>query len=359
MVDTELRELNEEIRLELETLAGSRTVSRRKSERAQLILLHYEGRSKAEISRRLGLHRNRVIEWIKRFEEEGLQGLEDLAGRGRKDSYTPAEKKRIVEMVCRTPAKGLSRWSVRTLARHLSIDKNKVHRVLCDHDLHPHRLRTFNFSPDPEFGEKLLEVVGLYVDPPENALVLCMDEKTGIQALDRTQPLLPLRSKKPRAWSNEYVRHGTRTLLAAVEISTGRAVTWVNKTRKTADFIAFMNQVVKAYPGRRLCVVMDNLNTHKGNAAKEWLEEHPLVTFHYTPTHASWVNLAECFFSIVSKQALEQAVHKSTNELTRALRDYLKEYNKHATPLIWTKGPDKLQKIIELTQEFQEKHLYN
>lgn len=359
MANTELPKLSEEIRLDLEALARSRTVSRRKSERAQIILLYFDGRSKAEISRQLGLHRNRVIEWINRFEEQGLQGLEDLTGRGRKDSYTPAEKKRIVEKACGKPLKGLSRWSVRTLARHLSMDKNKVHRVLLDHDLHPHRLRTFNFSPDPEFGEKLLEVVGLYVDPPENAFVLCMDEKTGIQALDRSQPLLPLRSKKPRAWSNEYVRHGTRTLLAAVEISTGKAITWVNKTRKTADFITFMNQVVKAYPGRRLCVVMDNLNTHKGKAAKEWLDEHPLVTFHFTPTHASWVNLAECFFSIVSKQALEGAVHKSANELTRALRDYLKEYNKHASPFIWTKGPGKLQRIIELTQEFQEKHLYN
>ena len=350
-------EIDQEVLDELQRRAKSRTVGARESQRAKLILLYAGGMSKSEISRRLDLSRMRVYDWIGRFEAEGLAGLEERKGRGRKESYTTAQKRRIVVTVCRKPKKGLSRWSVRTLARHLRIDKDKVHRVLKEHDLHPHQLRTFNYSPDPQFKEKLLEVVGLYMDPPKNAVVLCMDEKTGIQALDRTQPLLNLRSKKPRAWSNEYVRHGTRTMLAAVDIDTGKATTWVNKTRKTPDFIRFMNQVVKEYPGQRLCVVMDNLNTHKGKAAQQWLEEHPLVTFHYTPTHASWVNLAECFFSIVSKQGLQQAVHRSGRELERFLDAFVSEYNKHAGPFVWTKGPDKLQRIIELTKKFQQQHV--
>jgi transposase len=183
-----------------------------------------------------------------------------------------------------------------------------------------------------------------------------MDEKTGIQALDRTQPVLPLRAKKPRAWSNEYVRHGTRCLLAAIEVATGKATTWVNKTRKTDDFIKFMNQVVRAYPRKRLCVILDNLNTHKGKAAQEWLARHPRVSFHYTPTHASWVNLAECFFSIVSKQALEQAVHQSARELVKALDRFIELYNEQCGPFVWTKGPEKLQRIIELTEEFQREN---
>jgi len=348
-------QIDRDVVQELSRRTRSRTANARECQRARLILLYHEGYSKSEISRLVGLSRMRVIEWINRFEFEGLPGLEERDGRGRKESYSPAQRNKIVETVCRKPRRGLSRWSVRTLARHLSIEKNKVHRVLQEHDLHPHRLRTFNFSPDPEFGEKLLEVVGLYVDPPKNAIVLCMDEKTGIQALDRTQPLLNLRSKKPRAWSNEYVRHGTRTMLAAVEVGTGKATTWVNKTRKTTDFIAFMNQVVKAYPKKRLCVVMDNLNTHKGKAAQEWLENHPQVSFHYTPTHASWVNLAECFFSILSKQGLEQAVHQSGRELERFLDAFVSQYNKHACPFVWTKGPEKLKKIIQLTEEFQSK----
>lgn len=340
---------------ELERRMKNRTVSARDAQRARLILMYLEGRSKVEISRQVGLSRMRVYDWIKRFEADGLAGLDEREGRGRKESYSPAQRRRIVETVCRKPRRGLSRWSVRTLARHLSMDKDKVHRVLKEHDLHAHRLRTFNFSPDPQFAEKLLEVVGLYMTPPENAIVLCMDEKTGIQALDRTQPILPLRAQKPQAWSNEYVRHGTRCLLAAVEIETGKATTWVNNTRKTDDFIRFMNQVVRAYPNKRLCIIMDNLNTHKGKAAQEWLANHPLVTFHYTPTHASWVNLAECFFSIVSKQALEHAVHRSGRELEKALEMFVDQYNEQAGPFVWTKGPEKLQKIIELTEEFQRK----
>ena len=338
---------------ELHRRASSRTVGARDSQRAKLILLYSEGISITQIARRLVLTRIRIYDWIERFRAEGLAGLQERKGRGRKESYTTAQKKRIVETACRKPKKGLSRWSIRTLARHLGIDKDKVHRVLKQHDLYPHRLRTFNYSPDPQFEEKLLDVVGLYMDPPDNAIVLCMDEKTGIQALDRTQPLLNLRSNKPKAWSNEYVRHGTRTMLAAVDIETGKATTWVNKTRKTQDFIRFMNRVVKDYPDQRLCVVMDNLNTHKGKAAQQWLEQHALVTFHYTPTHASWVNLAECFFSILSKQGLHQAVHRSARELEVFLNAFVREYNKFAGPFVWTKGPKKLQRIIQLTKEFQ------
>lgn len=338
---------------ELERRERRRTAAARDAQRARLILMYLDGETKTEIARQVGLTRMRVHEWIKRFESEGLAGLQEREGRGRKESYTAAQKRRIVETACRKPKRGLSRWSVRTLADHLSIDKDKVHRVLKEHDLHPHRLRTFNFSPDPRFEEKLLEVVGLYMNPPENAVVLCMDEKTGIQALDRTQPVLPLRARKPQAWSNEYVRHGTRCLLAAVDVGTGHATTWINKTRKTEDFISFMNKVVRTYPGERLCVILDNLNTHKGKAAETWLAEHPNVTFHYTPTHASWVNLAECFFSIVSKQALDQAVHRSGRELEKALAEFIKRYNEQAGPFVWTKGPEKLQKIIELTKDYQ------
>jgi transposase len=310
--------------------------------------------SKAEISRKLQLHRSRVIDWIERFKGNGMLGLEELPGRGRPEEYSSAQKQRIVDRVCKKPPKGLGRWTVRTLASDLKIDKDKVHRVLEEHDLHPHRLRTFNFSPDPRFEEKLLEVVGLYMNPPENAVVLCVDEKTGIQALDRTQPLLPLRASKPQAWSNEYVRHGTRTMLAALEVQTGIVTAWVNKTRKTEDFIVFMNKVVKAYPDQRLCVVLDNLNTHNGSAAEQWLKDHPKVSFHYTPTHASWVNLIECFFSILTRQGLQHSVHRSVKDLEKFLKDYITLYNQQCGPFTWSKGPEKLKKIIQLTKKFQK-----
>lgn len=322
--------------------------------RARIILLAAEGWGHSEISAALGIHRNQVLKRRKRFQEEGMSSLQDRPRSGKPPTYSDEDRQRIVRMACTKPRKGLSRWSVRTLAKAASVSENFVHRVLKSHDLHPHRLRTFNFSPDPDFEDKLLEVVGLYMSPPANALVLCMDEKTGIQALDRTQPVLPLRSKKPKCWSNEYVRHGTQTMLAAIDIQSGRATTWVNKTRKAVDFVKFMDQVVREYPNQRLHVVMDNLNTHKGKLAQEWLEAHPLVSFHYTPTHASWVNLAECFFSILTRQGLQQSVHHSVKELRAFLKEFVAAYNRQCSPFVWTKGPEKLTRIIELTKSFQE-----
>lgn len=346
-------ELTREQRQYLESQTSSRVIEKRQSDRAQIILMYASGVSKSEISRRIGLHRNCVIEWINRFEQEGLAGLEEKEGRGRPDKYSLAQVRKVVNKVCQKPPRGRDRWTIRLLAEKLNIDKDKVHRILQEHSLRPHRLGTFMFSPDPEFEDKLLEVVGLYMKPPKKAFVLCIDEKTGIQALDRTQPLLPLKANKPRAWTNEYVRHGTRTLLAALNIQTGTVTAWVNKTRKTTDFIHFLNKVVKEYPNKRLYIVLDNLNIHKNKEVDKWTEAHPLVSFHYTPTHASWVNLIECFFSILTRQGLQQSVFKSVKELEKFLGEFIEEYNKTSGPFIWTKGPDKLKKIIELTREYQ------
>ena len=338
----------------LQTLLRQGTLEQRVAKRCRVLLLAAEGLGNVEIGTKLDLHRNGVAKIRNRFTKDGLDCLVDATRPGKPSVHTAQTKQKIVTTVCGKPPKGLSRWSARTLASKLRLSKSFVHSVLVEHDLHPHRLRTFNFSPDPQFEEKLLEVVGLYMNPPQNALVVCMDEKTGIQALDRTQPVLPLRSGKPRLWSNEYVRHGTQTMLAAVEIETGKATTWVNKTRKAEDFVTFMDQVVREYPDQRLCVVMDNLNTHKGRMAQEWLDRNPEVTFHYTPTHASWVNLAECFFSILTRKGLQQSVHRSNRELVRFLKDFVKQYNNTCGPFVWTKGPEKLKKIIELTKAYQD-----
>ena len=338
---------------ELEKIIGRQNSTNVDAQRARIILLYSEGKSKSEISRQLNLHRSQVIEWIKRFDQSGLEGLANKARPGRPPLYDDRQLKKVIEKVCQKPPKGLSKWSVRSLAEKTKINRDKVHRILKENNLFPHRLNTFMYSPDPEFEDKLLDIVGLYMNPPHNALVLCVDEKTGIQALDRTQPVLPLRSRKPKAWSNEYVRHGTRTLLAALDIKTGTVTAWVNKTRKTEDFITFMEKVVNVYPKKRLYLVLDNLNTHKGNAAKEWLSKHPLVSFHYTPTHASWVNLVECFFSILTRKGLKQSVHRSVKDLEKFLNYFIKQYNQTCGPFTWTKGPKKLQKIIQLTKDYQ------
>ena len=222
--------------------------------------------------------------------------------------------------------------------------------------LQPHRIRTFTFSPDPDFEAKLLDIVGLYLHPPQNALVLCVDEKTGIQALDRTQPLLPLSAKKPRSWTNEYVRHGTQTLLAALEMASGQVVAHVKQRRTSVNFLRFLKDVIAAFPGCELHMILDNLNIHKNAAARRWLRRHPRVHFHYTPTHASWVNMVECFFSILGKQALSQSVHTSKHQLKEFLLHYIARNNQNPRPFVWTKGPDKLQRIIEATKEYQATH---
>jgi len=342
----------------LKTITRKLNVPLRDGQRARIILLASEGYGNSEISRLTDVHRNRVILWRKRYEERGLDGLDDRARSGRPPVYKVKDVQKVVHGVCRKPPKGLSRWSVRSLSEHLGMAVGTVHAILKESDLHPHRLRTFTFSPDPQFEEKLLDVVGLYMNPPKNALVLCVDEKTGIQALDRTQPMLPLRSKNPRSWTNEYVRHGTRTMLASLDIGTGKVTAMVRNNRRSETFLEFMDVVVRQYKGKRLCVVLDNLNVHTNTAAQQWLEKHPNVSFHYTPKHASWVNLIECFFSILTRQGLQQSVHKSGRALERFLREFVARYNQQCGPFTWTKGPEKLKRIIELTKEYQAVHLH-
>ena len=348
--------ISEPVRVELERLRRSANAKAARVFRAKVVLLAVEGVANAEIARRLGCTAHVAGKWRRRFEAAGLPGLDDQPRVGRPPKRTPRQTRKVVVTACAKPPKGLSRWSVRSLARHLGMAHTSVQRILETHDLHPHRLRTFTFSPDPQFEDKLLEVVALYMQPPDNAVVLCVDEKTGIQALDRTQPVLPLRAKAPRAWTNEYVRHGTRTVLASLEVQSGKVLARVQQSRTSADFLAFMDEVAAAYPRQRLCVVLDNLNTHKNQPARDWLAAHPQVTFHYTPTHASWVNLIECFFSILTRQGLQQAVHKSGKALERFLKAFFVQYNQRCQPFVWTKGPEKLQRIIEVTRLYQAQH---
>jgi transposase len=339
---------------ECERILRSRKTAVNVARGAEMLVLAARGLSNRQIALELGANAHVVGRVRKEYGQRGLAVLEDRPRAGRPRSSRDEQSiQRVVETVCQAPAKGLSRWSARTLARHLDIPSATVNRILRENQLQPHRLRTFTFSPDPQFGEKLLEVVALYMKSPDNAVVLCVDEKTGIQALDRTQPMLPLRAAKPRSWTDEYVRHGTRTLLASLDVATGRVFAHVRKRRTSKDFLAFLDSVVKEYSDQRLYIVLDNLNTHTNEAATKWLKAHPLVSFHYTPTHASWVNLIEGFFSILTRQGLQQAVHQSAKELEHFLKTFVQEYNKCCGPFEWTKGPEKLRRIIELTEQWQ------
>jgi len=323
--------------------------------RSRIVLAAAAGTSNQQIASDLAIPQVTVGKWRRSFAESGVDGLRDAPRSGRPPKHDAAVWQRVQTLACQQP-ESQGRWSVRTLARKVGLPHSTVHAMLNASELQPHRIRTFTFSPDPEFEPKLLDIVGLYLKPPENALVLCVDEKPGIQALDRTQPLLPLRAKKPQSWTNEYVRHGTQTMIAALEIASGKVVAHVRNRRTSVNFLRFMNEVLRAYRGRALHVVVDNLNIHKNEAARRWLARHPQVQFHYTPTHASWVNLIECFFSILSKQGLAHSVQHSKQDLKELLHRFIASYNETCNPFTWTKGPEHLQRIIETTREYQALH---
>jgi transposase len=323
--------------------------------RGRIVLAAAEEQSNQQIASALGLPQVTVGKWRRSFAQRGLEGLQDAPRSGRPIKHGREVWHRVQSRACQQP-KFQSRWSVRTLAREVGLPRSTVHEMLVASGLQPHRLRTFTFSPDPDFEAKLLDIAGLYLNPPENALVLCVDEKTGIQALDRTQPLLPLRAQKPRSWTSEYVRHGTQALLAALEVATGQVLAHVKQRRTSVNFLSFLDDVVAAFPTRDLHVILDNLNIHKNAAARRWLRRHPRVHFHHTPTHASWVNLIECFFSILGKQGLSHSVHRSRRELKDFLVQFIAHYNQDCSPFTWTKGPEKLQRIIEATKEYQAAH---
>ena len=327
-------------------------------QRSRIVLAAAAGRSNQQIDGELQMPEVTVGKWRRSFASQGLAGLQDAPRSGRPLKHGPEIVQRVQNRACQQP-EHYSRWSVRTLAKDLKLPRSTVHQILVASHLQPHRIRTFTFSPDPDFEAKLLDIVGLYLNPPDHALVLCVDEKTGIQALDRTQPLLPLSAKKSRSWTNEYVRHGTQTLLAALEIASGQVVAHVKQRRTSINFLRFLNDVVAAFPEHDLHMVLDNLNIHKNQAAQRWVKLHPCVHFHYTPTHASWVNMVECFFSILGKQGLSQSVHTSKRQLKEFLLDYIVHNNENPRPFVGTKGPEKLQRIIEATKEYQATHPRN
>ena len=324
-------------------------------QRSRIVLAAAAGKSNQQIAGELQMPEVTVSKWRRGFARRGLEGLQDAPRSGRPVKHGPEIVQRVQNRACQQP-QHYSRWSVRTLANDLKLPRSTVHQILVASDLQPHRIRTFTFSPDPDFEAKLLDIVGLYLHPPQNALVLCVDEKTGIQALDRTQPLLPLSAEKPRSWTNEYVRHGTQTLLAALEMASGQVVAHVKQRRTSVNFLRFLKDVIAAFPGCELHMILDNLNIHKNAAARRWLRRHPRVHFHYTPAHASWVNLVECFFSILGRQGLAQSVHTSKRQLKEFLLDFIARNNENPRPFVWTKGPEKLQRIIDATKQYQAAH---
>jgi transposase len=240
-------------------------------------------------------------------------------------------------MVMRVPRRGHSHWSTGLLARRIGISKTTVHKILRENDIKPHRHRTFKVSKDPRFDEKVLDVVGLYLNPPDKAVVLSVDEKTQVQALERTQPMLPLRPGRVARHTHDYKRNGVVDLYAALEVATGKVVHRVTETHTGADFLGFMKKVAREFPAVDLHVIIDNSSSHTTPEVMAWLAENPRVKFHFTPTSASWLNQVEGLFGILTRRSLKHTSFPSKSALRRHLTDFLVDWNRNPTPFIWTK----------------------
>lgn len=325
-------------RAELEATVARPSAGAGHVRRARVILLSADGVTGAEIALRLDLSPEGVSRIRRRFRDAGVAGLAERPKTGRTDNKAPpATVERVIHLAMSPPPAGRSRWTTRLLGKAVGHSGGWVSKLLRKHGLKPHLVRTYKVSRDPEFVEKVEDVVGLYLNPPTNAVVLSVDEKTSIQALERTQLPLPLRTGRAVRHTHDYKRHGVLDLFAALEISTGQVTHELRDSHTGADFLGFMKKVVRQYAGRELHVILDNSSTHGTPALREWLTENPNVRFHFTPTSASWLNQVEGFFGILGKQSLSATNFPSKRALREHIAAYMRSWNRHPTPFEWTK----------------------
>lgn len=331
-------QLSKPQREELEKIVNKRTGPQQLVLRARIILLTAEGYAVDEIVEKLATSKATISKWKKRFLEAGIAGLLDLARPGRHVKYGSEIRHKIAAEACNPPP-GRSHWTIRELARHLGVDRGLVERVFKDQAIKPHRVKYYHHSSDPEFEEKMLNIIGLYLDPPDNAVVLCVDEKTGIQALDRMQPVLPLKPHgKVKNIPFEYKRLGTTSLMAALEVHHGTIVGKCEKRHTHQEFLSFLQRLERTYRkrGREIHIICDNFSAHCHKKVKEWVEAQSNVFVHFTPTHASWLNQIEIWFSIMTRKVLKQGIFKSVTDLVNKIERFIKDYNQTAAPFAWT-----------------------
>jgi len=336
----------------LRAVVRAGTSEQRAVTRARIVLLAAEGVANTRIAKQVGVSLPTVLLWRARFAEHGLDGLEDAPHPGRPRVYGPEVRERIVAATLKKPDEPVTHWSRARLAKRVGVSASTVGRVWREKNLRPHRSETFKYSNDPQLIEKVVDVVGLYLDPPERAIVLSVDEKTQVQALDRTQPMLPLRPGLPERRTHDYQRHGTTNLFAALDVATGK-VTHETRARHTgADFLAFLKRIARAYPKGEVHLILDNVSTHKTPAVQAWLARHKRFVFHFTPTSASWMNQIETWFSILTRQAIRRGSFGSVTALERTIDTFTSAWNDQAAPFAWVKTADQiLAKATRKTKE--------
>jgi transposase len=352
MYVAEALQLRDGDRARLEALTRASTAPAGLVARSRIVLLAAEGVPNTEIAQRMQTSRPTVLKWRDRYTEAGMEGLADLPRPGRRPEIDEIDV--LAETLAdkgKPPLElGMTHWSARLLAARLGISFATVARIWRKWKIQPHRIETFKFSTDPELEPKIRDVVGLYLDPPRNAVVVSVDEKSQIQALNRTQPILPLRPGLPARQTHDYVRNGTTTLFAALEIATGRISADACYPRHTnVEFLAFLKQVATAHPRVKLHVICDNYATHKHPDVEAWLAKHKRITLHFTPTSCSWLNMVEIFFGIITRQAIRRGSFISVDDLEDAIRRFIDAYNERATPFSWTKTADQL--ITKITRK--------
>jgi transposase len=353
----EVNPTNDE-RAELERLVRRVRTNRHLALRAKLILASADGASDIEVAKKHRVNPKTVATWRKRFAERGLEGLYDEPRPGAPREITDAKVEEIVVQTLETTPKGCTHWSTRKLARKAGISKSSVGRIWRAHGLRPHIVRGFKLSNDPQFIEKVRDIVGLYMNPPDHAVVFSFDEKPQIQALERAQPVLPMDLGMPERQTHNYLRHGTLDLFAALNVATGKVIAKTKKQHRAKDFVEFLRDVDAAVEeGLEVHVILDNLSAHKAPAVKRWLVRHPHFHLHFTPTYASWLNLVERFFALLTEDALKRGSHRSTPQLRAAILEYVEGHNEEGKPFTWTKTADEiLDKVMAFGKRTLQVH---
>lgn len=345
--------VEENQRRQLQHLARSGKTPQKIALRAHIVLAAGKGRANHAIAQELEISRPTVLLWRDRFASQGVPGiLKDAPRPGRRKAISPEVVQRIVEATMHTTPPDATHWSMRGMAKAQGLSRMTVQRIWKQHRLQPHRVENFKFSKDPHFVEKLRDVVGLYLNPPQHALVLSVDEKSQIQALDRTQPLLPLRPGLPARQTHDYKRHGTTTLFAALNMLDGKVIGQCLQRHRSQEFVRFLKKIDQETPSHlELHLIVDNYSTHKSPLVKRWLARHKRFHLHFVPTGSSWLNLVERWFGEITRKRIRRGTFKSVRQLIGAITEYLEHHNGHPVPFVWTKDADMIIAKINRCKE--------